>query len=155
MCETAGSAAALAARYRKFRRGSFILNLPSHHSITSSARASSQTVLLTPQKNGSGPCATPVTSLRQADCSYHVAATPPRLLHWHERDLRYAGSSPSSSGMWRCPRRCRRLSAPNSASTDAVRSRIALSTPSLVPSSAKAAASTDESAARSSRCDRC
>src|SRR5262249_45248051 len=67
---------------------------------------------------------------------------------------RYAGSSPSSSGMRRCPRR-RRLSAPNSASTDAVRSRIALSTPSLVPSSAKAAASTDESAARSSPCDRC
>src|SRR5215831_14677657 len=30
-----------AARGRKFRRGSFILNLPSHHSITSSARASS------------------------------------------------------------------------------------------------------------------
>ena len=31
-----------AARWRKFRRGSFILNLPvpSHHSITSSARAS-------------------------------------------------------------------------------------------------------------------
>src|SRR5262249_60728703 len=28
----------------------------------------SQTVLLTPQKNGSGPCATPVTSLRQACC---------------------------------------------------------------------------------------
>src|SRR6516162_2257368 len=60
--------------------------------------------------------------------SGHAAATPPRLLHWHERDLRYAGSSPSSSGMWRCPRRCRHLSAPNSASTDAVRSRIALST---------------------------
>jgi hypothetical protein len=36
--ETAGSAAALAARCRKFRLGSFILNLPlaSHHSITSS-----------------------------------------------------------------------------------------------------------------------
>src|SRR5262249_36932519 len=30
--ETVGSAAALAARCRKFRRGSFILNLPSHHS---------------------------------------------------------------------------------------------------------------------------
>jgi hypothetical protein len=28
----------------------------------------SQTVLFTPQKNGSGPCATPVTSLRQACC---------------------------------------------------------------------------------------
>src|SRR5262247_272466 len=41
MRETAGSAAAPAARCRKFRRGSFILNLPSHHSITSSARASS------------------------------------------------------------------------------------------------------------------
>src|SRR5215472_6859289 len=41
MRETAGSAAAFAARCRKFRRGSFILNLPSHHSITSSARASS------------------------------------------------------------------------------------------------------------------
>src|SRR5262249_10069253 len=39
--DTAGSAAAPAARWRKFRRGSFILNLPSHHSITSSARASS------------------------------------------------------------------------------------------------------------------
>src|SRR5262245_55937094 len=40
--DTAGSAAAPAARCRKFRRGSFILNLPlpSHHSITSSARAS-------------------------------------------------------------------------------------------------------------------
>src|SRR5262249_11288821 len=35
-----GSAAARAASCRKFRRGSFILNLPlaSHHSITSSAR---------------------------------------------------------------------------------------------------------------------
>src|SRR5262249_41672886 len=38
--DTAGSAAAPAARCRNFRRGSFILNLPSHHSITSSARAS-------------------------------------------------------------------------------------------------------------------
>src|SRR5262245_18251659 len=39
MRETAGSATAPAARWRKFRRGSFILNLPlaSHHSITSSA----------------------------------------------------------------------------------------------------------------------
>src|SRR6516225_3598045 len=39
----AGSAAAPAARRRKFRRGSFILHLPlaSHHSITSSAVASS------------------------------------------------------------------------------------------------------------------
>jgi hypothetical protein len=38
--DTAGSAAALAASCRKFRRGSFILNLPlpSHHSITSSAK---------------------------------------------------------------------------------------------------------------------
>src|SRR5262249_36898399 len=35
---TAGSAAAPRARWRKFRRGSFILNLPSRHSITSSAR---------------------------------------------------------------------------------------------------------------------
>src|SRR5262249_9530451 len=34
----------------------------------------------------------------------HAAATPPRLLHWYERDLRYAGSSPSPSGMWRCRR---------------------------------------------------
>src|SRR5215475_4426625 len=41
MRDTAGSAAAPTARWRKFRRGSFILNLPlaSHHSITSSARA--------------------------------------------------------------------------------------------------------------------
>ena len=41
--DSVGSAAAPAARCRKFRRGSFILNLPlaSHHSITSSARASS------------------------------------------------------------------------------------------------------------------
>src|SRR5215472_8967412 len=39
MRDTAGSAAAPAARWRKFRRGSFSLNLPSHHSITSSARA--------------------------------------------------------------------------------------------------------------------
>jgi hypothetical protein len=39
MRETAGSAAAPAARCRKFRRGSFVLDLPSHHSITSSARA--------------------------------------------------------------------------------------------------------------------
>src|SRR5262249_58647681 len=36
----AGSAAAPAARCRNLRRGSFTLNLPSHHSITSSARAS-------------------------------------------------------------------------------------------------------------------
>src|SRR5262245_16718789 len=42
MRDTAGSAAAPAARCRKFRRGSFILNLPfSRHSITSSARARS------------------------------------------------------------------------------------------------------------------
>src|SRR5262245_44716818 len=44
MREIAGSAAAPAARCRKcLRWGSFILNLPlaSHHSITSSARASS------------------------------------------------------------------------------------------------------------------
>src|SRR5262249_50711565 len=41
MCETAGSAAAPAARCRNCRRGSFILNLPSHHSITSSPRGSS------------------------------------------------------------------------------------------------------------------
>jgi hypothetical protein len=41
--DTAGSAAAPAARCKNLRRGSFILNLPlaSHHSITSSARASS------------------------------------------------------------------------------------------------------------------
>jgi hypothetical protein len=40
---TAGSTAAPAARCRKARRGSFSLNLPfaSHHSITSSVRASS------------------------------------------------------------------------------------------------------------------
>ena len=37
MRDAAGSAAAHAARCRKFRRGSFMLNLPSHHSITSSA----------------------------------------------------------------------------------------------------------------------
>jgi hypothetical protein len=44
MREMAGSAAAAAARCRKFRRGSFILNLPlaSHHSITSSAMVSSE-----------------------------------------------------------------------------------------------------------------
>src|SRR5262245_24125019 len=41
MRDKAGSAATPAARWRKFRRGRFILNLPSHHSITSSARASS------------------------------------------------------------------------------------------------------------------
>src|SRR5262245_27734290 len=43
MRDTAGSAAAPAARYRNLRRGSFILRLPlaSHHSITSSARARS------------------------------------------------------------------------------------------------------------------
>src|SRR6266481_976950 len=40
MRDTVGSAAATTARCRKFRRGSFILNLPSHHSITSSAIAS-------------------------------------------------------------------------------------------------------------------
>src|SRR5262249_23760440 len=34
--DSAGSAAVRAARWRKFRRGSFMLNLPSHHSITSS-----------------------------------------------------------------------------------------------------------------------
>src|SRR5262245_37391673 len=40
--ETAGNAAAPAARCRNcLRWGSFILNLPSHHSITSSARTSS------------------------------------------------------------------------------------------------------------------
>src|SRR6516164_11185845 len=37
--ETAGSAAAPAARCRNCRRGSFILNLPSRHSITSSPQA--------------------------------------------------------------------------------------------------------------------
>src|SRR6516162_1776881 len=45
MRDTAGSAAAPAARWRKYRRGSFILNLPSHHSITSSARTSSGSVM--------------------------------------------------------------------------------------------------------------
>src|SRR5262249_56503168 len=39
--EAVGSAAAHAARCRKFRRGRFILNLASHHSITSSASGSS------------------------------------------------------------------------------------------------------------------
>src|SRR5215813_8080251 len=38
MRETAGSAAPPAARCRKVLRGSFISNLPSRHSITSSAR---------------------------------------------------------------------------------------------------------------------
>src|SRR3989442_15415787 len=37
MRDPAGSAAAHAARWRKLRRGSFVLDLPSHHSITSSA----------------------------------------------------------------------------------------------------------------------
>src|SRR6516225_6819057 len=37
-----------AARWRKFRRGSFILNLPSHHSITSSASASTLSGISTP-----------------------------------------------------------------------------------------------------------
>src|SRR5262245_65561949 len=41
MRETAGSAAAAVARCRNRRRGSLILNLPSHHSITSSAPPSS------------------------------------------------------------------------------------------------------------------
>jgi hypothetical protein len=42
MRDAAGSAAAPAARCRnRLRWGSFILNLPSHYSITSSARASS------------------------------------------------------------------------------------------------------------------
>ena len=41
MRDAAGSAAAPAARCRNCRRGSFILNLPSRHSITSSARAMS------------------------------------------------------------------------------------------------------------------
>src|SRR5262249_15155436 len=41
MRDRAGSAAAPAARCKNVRRGSFILNLPSRHSITSSARASS------------------------------------------------------------------------------------------------------------------
>src|SRR5262249_15905361 len=39
--DTDGSAATPAVRCRNFRRGSFILNLPSHHSITSSVRAHS------------------------------------------------------------------------------------------------------------------
>src|SRR5262245_49846932 len=43
MRDTAGNTATPAARRRKVRRGSFVLHLPlaSHHSITSSARASS------------------------------------------------------------------------------------------------------------------
>src|SRR5262245_15107443 len=41
MCDMAGSAATPAARCKNLRRGSFISNLPPHHSITSSARASS------------------------------------------------------------------------------------------------------------------
>src|SRR4051812_28173357 len=50
MRETAGSAAAPAARCRKVRRGSLILNLPltSHHSITSSARASTDDGISSP-----------------------------------------------------------------------------------------------------------
>src|SRR5262249_58846020 len=45
--DTAGSAAAPAARCKNLRRGSFISNLPltSHHSITSSARPSSRRVV--------------------------------------------------------------------------------------------------------------
>ena len=48
--EIVGSAAAPAARCRKFRRGSFILHLPiaSHHSITSSARASNRGGMVSP-----------------------------------------------------------------------------------------------------------
>jgi hypothetical protein len=42
------SAAAAAARCRDCRRGSFILNLPSNHLITSSARTSSGSAMVTP-----------------------------------------------------------------------------------------------------------
>jgi hypothetical protein len=44
----APEAAAPAARCRKFRRGSFILNLPSHHSITSSARSRNESGIVRP-----------------------------------------------------------------------------------------------------------
>jgi len=49
MRETPGSVAAPAAKCRNLRRGSFILNLPSHHSITSSAVASSACGTLRPR----------------------------------------------------------------------------------------------------------
>jgi len=39
--DNVGSAAAPAAKCKSLRRGSFISNLPSHHSITSSAATSS------------------------------------------------------------------------------------------------------------------
>ena len=50
-----GSAAAPAVRYRKFRRGSFIFEPPSHHSITSSARASSDGGTSRPSAFARGP----------------------------------------------------------------------------------------------------
>src|SRR5262245_20058411 len=68
MRETAGSAAAPAARWRKFRRGSFILNLPlaSHHSITSSASASSVGGTSTPSALA---VLTLMTSSKRVGCS--------------------------------------------------------------------------------------
>src|SRR5262249_55936515 len=93
-----GSAAAPAARCRNRRRGSFILNLPlaSHHSITSSARASSVGGISTPSVlavltlminsslvgNSMGKSATEGTSARTRQ--YRAQSQP--------RDARWPGS---------------------------------------------------------------
>src|SRR5262249_25017844 len=68
MRDTTGSAAAPAARWRKFRRGNFILNLPlrSHHSITSSARASSVGGISTPSARAVGRL---MTNSNLLDCT--------------------------------------------------------------------------------------
>src|SRR5262245_15102055 len=68
-----------AARCRKFRRGSFLLNLPSHHSITSSARASSVSGTVRPSALA---VLTLMTSSNVLGCSTGISAgfAPRRIL---------------------------------------------------------------------------
>src|SRR5262245_59290703 len=75
----AGSAAAPAARCRNWRRGSFILNLPSHHSITSSAWASTD----------AGRSST-LAVLRLITSSYLVGACTRQVKRSHPHGVKHA-----------------------------------------------------------------
>src|SRR5262245_7641766 len=76
MRETPDSTAAPAARRRKFRRGNFIWNLPSHHSITSSARASRLSGMVRPNA---------LAVLRLSTRSYLVGACTGRSAQFTRR----------------------------------------------------------------------
>src|SRR5262252_9396091 len=87
MRDTAGSAAAPAARWRKFRRGSFILNLPSHHSITSSARASTAGGISRPRAYGAVGIAPLARAVRVKLESGEIAALETRVVARHLGDI--------------------------------------------------------------------